>query len=274
MPSNMRANSFIFLLLILSFLSCSEYNKVLKSSDPELKFTKAVEYYKDGRCYQALPLFEELIASVRGTQRAEEAYYYFAKTHYCIEDYYLANYYLKNFVKTFPTSKYAEECTFLAAMCSFDLSPTHSLDQTETRLAIDDFQLFIDRYPYSELKDSCNAMIGELRNKLEKKSFEVAKLYYTTEKYRSAVVALNNALKEYPDSPYREEMLYLIVESNYKFAQGSVEEKKLGRFMDTIDSYYKFVANFPNSSSLKEAELYFTRSQKEVERLKREGYDI
>lgn len=264
----------ILLIMAALFLQCSDYQKTLKSKDPELKFTKAVEYYKDGRCYQALPLFEELIASVRGTQRAEEAYYYFAQTHYCIKDYYLANYYLKSFVKTFPTSQYAEECLFLAAMCSYQLSPKHTLDQTDTKLAVDEFQLFIDRYPNSNLKDSCNKMVGELRGKLELKSFEVAKLYHTTQRYRSAVVALQDALEAYPGSIYKEEIMFLIVESYYKYAEGSVDKKKLSRYKDTTDSYYKFVANFPESSRLREAESYFERSQKEVERLKKEGYDI
>ena len=265
------------LLLVLStfaFSSCSEYNKVLKSSDPAYKFTKAVEYYEDSRCYQALPLFEELIASVRGTQRAEEAYYYFAKTHYCVKDYYIANYYLKNFVKTFPTSQYAEECLFESAMCSYNLSPIYSLDQTDTRIAIDEFQLFIDRYPNSQLRDSCNRMVDQLRQKLERKSFEVAKLYVTTERYRSASSALENALKEYPDTPYREEILYLMVEANYLYAEGSIDEKKIARYMETIDSYYKFVANFPGSKMLKKAETYFIEAEKEIERLKKAGYEL
>lgn len=265
---------FLVVLSISGISSCSEYNKVLKSSDPEYKFTKAVEYYEDGRCYQALPLFEELIASVRGTQRAEQAYYYFAKTHYCVQDYYLANYYLKSFVKTFPTSQYAEECLFESAMCSYKLSPVYSLDQTDTRIAIDEFQLFIDRYPNSQLRDSCNVMVDQLRQKLEKKSFEISKLYVTTERYRSASVALENALKEFPDTPYREEILFLMVEANYLFAEGSIEEKKIGRYMDTIDSYYKFVANFPGSKQLKKAETYFIAAEKEIERLKKAGYEL
>ena len=224
----------ILLVMAALFLQCSDYQKTLKSKDPELKFTKAVEYYKDGRCYQALPLFEELIASVRGTQRAEEAYYYFAQTHYCIKDYYLANYYLKSFVKTFPTSQYAEECLFLAAMCSYQLSPKYTLDQTDTKLAIDDFQLFIDRYPSSNLKDSCNNMIGSLREKLELKSFEVAKLYHTTQRYRSAVVALQDALDQYPGTIHKEEIMFLMVESYFKFAEGKCRQKEI----EQIQGYY------------------------------------
>jgi outer membrane protein assembly factor BamD len=36
----------IFTIVLLS--ACSDYNKVLKSNDIELKYTRAVEYYDEG----------------------------------------------------------------------------------------------------------------------------------------------------------------------------------------------------------------------------------
>jgi len=254
--------------LVATLFSCSEYSKVMKSSDPELKFNKAVEYYNEDDCYRALPLFEELIALVRGTKRAEEVYYYYAQTHYCIGDYYLANYYFKNFVKTYPNSKFSEECLFMAAMCSYGNSPKYSLDQTDTRTAINEFQLFLDRYPSSSLKDSCNNMIYRLREKIEIKDVEIAKLYVKTEKYKSAVIALEDAIQRYPDSQHREEMMYLMVKSNYLLAENSFEDKKLDRFTNTTKSYYNFVASFPESKYVNDAERYFENSLKEIDRIK------
>lgn len=260
---------FLLILLLTAFgYSCSEYGKIMKSSDAELKFTKAVEYYEDEDCFRALPLFEELISLVRGSQRAEEVYYYYANTHFCIGDFYLANYYFKQFVKTYPNSKYSEECLFMAAMCSYSNSPNHSLDQQDTRLAIDEFQLFMERYPSSALRDSCNSMIGRLRAKLEMKSFEIAKLYVKTERYRSASLALQNSLNEYPDSQYREEMMFLMVKSNFLLAENSIEEKKLERYTETTKSYYNFVSAFPQSKMVNEAEKYFKNSLKELDRIK------
>ncbi len=249
------------------FFSCSDYNKVLKSSDIEFKYKRAVEYYEDERCYQALPVFEELIALTRGTQRAEQVYYYHAKSHYCAGDYYMANYYFTNFTKNFSYSPYAEECQFLAALCSYRLSPNFSLDQTDTKLALTELQLFMDRYPASALRDSCNTMITELNSKLELKSFEIAQLYVKTESFKSAVVALRNALRDYPNSVYREEMMFLMVKSSYLYATRSVEEKKMERFNEAIEHYFNFVAYFPNSARLKEAESFYESSRRETERL-------
>ncbi|MFN0031437.1 MAG: outer membrane protein assembly factor BamD [Flavobacteriales bacterium] len=247
--------------------SCSEYNKILKSTDVELKYTKALEYYNDDKCYKALPLLEELIGLSRGTQRAEDIYYYYAKTQYCLEDYYLANYYFKSFSKTFSNSQRAEECLFQAAMCSFQLSPNYTLDQTDTRNAIDEYQLFLDQYPTSALKDSANKMIALLNAKIERKTFETSALYAQTQKHKAAVQALLQFTKDYPDSKYKEEALYLMVKSQYEYAIGSIAKLQLERLRATNESYLTFAAAFPESKWLREAQTYYEKSSNEIENL-------
>jgi hypothetical protein len=50
---------------------------------------------------------------------SEKVNYLHAKSTYGMKDYTLAAYYLANFVRTFPTSQYAEECAFLSAYCQY-----------------------------------------------------------------------------------------------------------------------------------------------------------
>jgi len=257
----------LFIVGILILSGCSEYNKVLKSTDIEYKYTKAVEYYNNKEYHKSLPILEELIGLTRGSSRAEDVYYYYALSHYGVKDYYLANYYFKSFVKTFSNSPRAEDCQFKAARCSYELSPTYSLDQTDTRNSIDEFQLFLDHFPNSNLRDSANKMIAMLNSKLETKAFENARIFEKTGKYKAASQSLKQLLKDYPATVYKEEVLYLIVKSDYLFAEGSVDEKKLDRFRSTIESYITFANSFPESKKLKEAEGYYKSSQREVEKL-------
>ncbi len=261
---------FLFITLLLTallFSKCSDYNKVLKSTDVNYKYTKAKEYYDSSECYKAIPIFEELIGLTRGTQLAEDVYYYFSKSQYCVKDYYLSNYYFKSFTKTFPNSPRAEECQFLAAMCSFELSPNYSLDQTDTRNSIDEFQLFLDKFPDSNLSDSANAMVAFLNSKIEKKNYETATQYAKTQKYKAAVQSLNQFMKDYPDSRYREEAYYLIVQCNYEFAMGSIATRKMERLRATNESYLTFASIFPDSKWLKDAELYYRKSSNQIESL-------
>jgi len=264
----------IYPILFCVLISCSEYNKVLKGSDYNLKYEKAIEYYNNDQCYKSLPLLEELMSYFRMTNKGEDVYYYYAKNQYCMGDFYLAGYYFKRFVKNFPQSSRVEECAFNSAICLMMNSPDYYLDQSESYKAIDEFQLFMSKYPNSFLIDSCNTMVSNLRNRLELKSFEKGKLYFKMEKYRSATIALNTTILEFPDTKYKEELLFLILKSNFLFASNSVNTKKLVRFEKSIKSYYTFVDSFKNSKFAKEAESFYLSSLKELEKLKKPSNGI
>jgi outer membrane protein assembly factor BamD len=249
-----------WLLLILgggpSLTGCSEFNRAMKASGDTAvayKMRVAEKYFAKGDYDRSLPLLEELVALTRGTSRSERANYLHAKTIYGMKDYLLGGYYLENFAKTFPTSEYAEECTFLSAMCYYKNSPEYELDQTDTETAIDQFQLFLAYYPYTELKDSCNALIDGLRAKLERKDFENAKQYFRLRNYESASTALKNFVRKWPNSAYREEALFIVLQSDHDLAMNSVESKKEARVAEGIRSFNNFADAFPESKLLNEA---------------------
>lgn len=272
---NIGPIKFIIYSIFLSIIfSCSEYNKILKGSDYNLKFDKAIEYYNNDQCYKSLPLLEELMSYFRMTSKGEDVYYYYAKNQYCMGDFYLAGYYFKRFVKNFPQSYRVEECAFNSAVCLMMNSPDYYLDQSESYKAIDEFQLFMSKYPNSYLVDSCNKMVADLRGRLEQKSFEKGKLYFKMEKFRSATIALNSTLTEFPDTKYKEEVLYLILKSNYLFALNSIQSKKVERFEESIKSYYTFVDSFKSSKFVDEAESLYLSSMKELEKIKNSSNGI
>ena len=74
-----RFNTFFISFLLLLVMGCSEYNKILKGSDYNLKYEKALEYYNNNQCYKSLPLLDELMSYFRMTDKGEDVYYYYAK---------------------------------------------------------------------------------------------------------------------------------------------------------------------------------------------------
>ncbi len=262
---------FLFLLSALFVTGCSEYQKVLKSTDLNLKLKKANEYYEKENYYKALPLYEELVSIYRGTARAEEVYYKYSYCEYYLLDLYLASYRFENFTKTFPNSKYREECTFMAAYCDYLMSPKTSLEQSATYDAIRKLQLITEQYPNSKYADSSEVLLDELRFKLETKAFENAHLYYKTEYYESAVVAFKNVLKRFPDTEYREEVYFGILQAQYELAINSIESKKKERFDKTIQAYIKFADSFPNSSYMIRAESIYEESKLKLEEIKKKN---
>ena len=260
---------FFLLVILTSFglVSCSEYNKVLKSTDLDYKYDKALEYYNAEKYYKALPLIEELVSVYRGHKRAEKLNYYFAYTDYYLGDLLLASYKFNQFTKTYPTSKYTEECLFMSAYCQYLMSPNFSLDQQSTYKAIGELQVFIDKYPSSTRKDTCNTLIIELEQKLEKKTFEDCMQYLKMEDYRASINSFKNLLKDFPDTKYREETYFLIFKASYLLADNSTTKKKQQRIDDAIKAYVTFVDRYPKSTFVKEAEGYYDNVLKQKEKI-------
>lgn len=257
-------------IMLVSFSSCSKFGKIMKSTDMNMKYDEALKYYNNKKYYQALQIFEELITVFKGTSRAEQTYYYYCKSYYETGEYLTAAFHLDNFTKTFPNSEHAEECQFLNAYCYFLDSPISSLDQTSTLDAIKQFQLFVNKFPKSTRVEECNRLIDQLRLKLETKAFNNAKLYYKTEEHKSAYIAFGNVIKDFPNTIYKEECMYLTVKSAFKYSENSVESKKKDRYKETIEYYYKLVDAFPNSKYLRECEKIFNTSKEEVSKLEQE----
>jgi outer membrane protein assembly factor BamD len=249
------------LVLVVGFSSCSDYQKVLKSKDSEFKYEKAIGLYEEGDYYRALQLFDQLIPVFRGTQKAEMLNYYYAQSYYKQEDYIMASYYFKKFAKEYPRSKFAEECYFLSAYCKFLDSPVYSKDQTNTYEAVRELQGFVDAFPTSERVEECNELIGQLRTKLEKKSFEIASLYLKMSDYQAAVTTFNNLLKEYPDTKFREDAMFGLIEANYRYASKSILSKQEERYQSAIESYDRYIANFPESDRRKQADVMYEKAK-------------
>ncbi len=255
--------------LIIIASSCSNYSKMMKSNDYDLMYEAALDYYDQKDYYHAMNLFEQVVAAYRGTDKVEEIYYYYAYCYYHQEDYIVASYYFKRYAKSFPTNERAEECMFMSAYCYYLDSPRYSLDQTNTFEAIKEMQLFIDLFPFSARIETCNDLIDELRGKLEKKDFEIAKLYLKTGYYRAAIKAFNNVLKEYPDTQNKEEVLFFIVKAYYNYADNSIAEKQQERYQSAIEAYNDFIYLYPESEFGKEANNLNKNAYKQIEKHKK-----
>lgn len=247
-------------------LTFGRYNKLVKNGSLEEKYNAALKYFDKEQYTKALTLFEELMSVYRGTARGEEVHYYYAYCNYNLQDYLVAGYQFRNYARVFPSGKHAEECAYMNAYCFYLNSPEYSLDQIDTKLAIKEFQSFVNRYPGSERIPKCNELIDQLRAKLEKKSYETAMLYYDMSDYKAAVTSFANHNKDFPGNPHEEELNYLTVKSYYLLALNSIESKKQDRFKAAIDSYAKFAETFPKSTYLKDAEMYSKSAEKSLEK--------
>ncbi len=257
-PSTSR----IFIILIITFLiaSCSKYEKLLKSDDFQAKYDFALEYYEDGDYVRAATLIEQILPVYRGTQRAAELSFLLANCYYHRKDYIMSSNGFDIFVREFPNSEYVEEAAYMRAYSNYLLSPRPSLDQTSTRRAIEQFTLFMTRYPESEKAGDAQKLIDEMRAKLLEKSYMSAKLYYDMNDYKASIIALKNSLEDFPETRHREDIMFMILKASFLLADNSVPERQLERFQSTLDEYYVFIEEFPNSQYINEAERFLQSS--------------
>ena len=244
----------IYLLLaVLMLASCGKQQKLLKSTDNEAKYAAAVNYYETNDYYRALQLFQQLINFYQGTEKAEKMQFYYAYCYYHQKDYVLASYYFKRFVDNYPRSVFAEEAMYMNAYCYFLDSPISSLDQTNTYTAIKELQLFINFYPNSDRVEEANKLIDQLRGKLQRKDLDIANLYLKMKLFEAAIYSYKNILKDYPDTEYKEDILFAILKSYYNYATYSISTKQAERYQSALDSYNELVFQFPDTKYLKVA---------------------
>jgi outer membrane protein assembly factor BamD len=258
----MKFRLYIVLIILVLVTSCGAYEKLLKSSDFELKKTKAIEYYNDGQYVKATELFTQILPRYRATEEAEDLNWMNAQAYYGMKDFFMGGTYFKTFNEQFPFGKHAEEGSYMAAMCDYRIAPRSELDQENTKNGIEGFNIFINKFPNSAKVDEARKLVKELEEKLVEKSYLSARLYYDMKEYKASVVALNNSLKAYSSSKYREEMIYLKLNSLFLYAENSQSIKQKERYQTTLDDYYSFMEEFPKSKFSKDVNYIFQKTNK------------
>ncbi|WP_159038400.1 outer membrane protein assembly factor BamD [Brumimicrobium mesophilum] len=243
-------------LLMSVLFSCSDYQKIVKGDNYDEKFLHANRMYEKGTYTKAMTLYEQIYQRYPKTDKGEVSYYRIAKSYFEVEDYYMAGYYFNQFTMRYPFSENAEEALFMTAICSVKNSPKPSLDQEETELALNDLQLFVQRYPESELIDSCNRTMDRLRFKLETKRFEAVELYDRTENSRAAVASSESFLEDYPRSSFIKEAAFIQFRNYHELAMRSVLDKKKERIENAMESYAKYSYLFADESYARRTSRY------------------
>lgn len=246
-------------------VSCSEYQKALKSEDPGFKTKVAEDQFNAGKYKKALRLYEQVAPSYKGKPNAERLFYFYAKSYYNTKQYYLAGYQFESFVASYPRSEKREEASFLGAECFYRLSPVYSLDQTDTEKALTKLQKFIDTYPNSEYLPQANTYVKELSEKLEKKAYEIAKQYNNISDYKASIKAFDNFLLDFPGTSYREKALFYRFDSAYQLAINSVPYKKEERLLNAKASYNTFVKQNADSEFKAQADTMLATIEKELQ---------
>ena len=267
----MKIKTFLyFFIIVLLSVSCSEYNKVLKITDPDLKYSYAKKYFSEKKYDKAAILFTELVPRFKATAKAEESLYLLARSYYEQKDYITSGQYFTTYYNTYPKGEYAELSRYYTGYGYYLDSPQPELDQSMTYKALSELQIFLEYYPNSERRQEVLNIIFSLQEKLSEKALKNTQLYYNLgnyggNNYLSCIITAQNAIKDYPHSKYKEDFYILILKSKYQQAFQSVKEKEQSRLRDVVDEYYIYIGEFPNGKYTKEAEQILSKTIEKVQ---------
>ncbi len=243
--------------------SCkSQFDALLESSDTEAKYRAAFELFEKNRFSKAAQMFESVSLATNGTAQDDTVQFYIGYCNYCFGDYSTAESNLDHFISVFPLSPFTEKAKFLHLDCLYRGTYRYELDQVPTRKAIIAMKGFLIDNPDSEYVQRINEMLDDLNGRLELKAYKSAYLYYHMEDYLASHYALKNVLKENADNRYREEILFYIAMSSYKYAFLSIPEKQRERYLVFVDDYLNMVSEYPDSHYTKELDPYYQKTQK------------
>ena len=270
----MKRTLYILLSLVLALASCDTYNKVYKTNDYDYRYETAKAYYLEGKYLKASELLESMVTMLKGGDKAEESLVLLARCYYESGDYETASQYFKVHYSNYPRGEYSEYTRFYSGKSLFMGVPEPELDQSNTYAAINELQLFMEYYPHSHYNAEAQEMILKMHDVLVMKQYLSAKLYYDLgdlayigNNYQACIVTAQNTLKDYPYTTLREDLSLLILRAKYQMAHKGVESKKLERYRNTIDEYYAFKTEFPDSKHIKEADKYYKEAINFVKRM-------
>lgn len=254
-------------VIVLGLSSCkTQYDILLTGNDLSAKYDGAFEYFNSKKYTKAASLFESLSIATKGTTQDDTVQYYIALSYYNMDDIYTADSNFDAFINMFPNSPFLDDAKFYRIDCLYRQTLRYELDQSPTYAAIAYIAEYMQLNPNTRHKEMCDGMLDDLNERLDKKGLESAKIYYIMEDYKSANYSLKNVLKDNAENRYREEIMYYIAMSSYKYAFNSIQSKQKERYLDFADDYYNFITEYPESKHRRELDSLNEKVQKIIKK--------
>ncbi|RPF80202.1 MAG: outer membrane protein assembly factor BamD [Rhodothermaceae bacterium TMED105] len=249
------------LLLVIMASGCRNTSFIQPGDTLEVAYEKALALYEDEKWDEAAGAFNAVLTLGRGSIVAQDVQFYLAEANYKNKRYLVAASEYERFTLLYPDSPRRETADLNIARCYYELSPRYKLDQTYTVQAIENFNIFLSRYPSSEYREEAIASIDALREKLAQKIYSAADFYRRTQRYEAAVLTYGEVIDQYPETAWAEQSLVEQMESYILYADNSVSDRQRERYQKALDVYDTYLQLFPRGESRTRIEELFDEAE-------------
>ncbi len=160
-----------------------------------------------------------------------------------VEEYEIAIQCYEDFIRLHPVHEEVAYATYRLGLCYYHQRLKAGRDQSETEMAMVQFQILLSRYPESSYAEDTRAKIRDCEERLARHNFLVARFYEKQNNYWAASNRFEKIWRNYPESGHAEESL---------FRQAECYDR-LSRREEAILFYEQFISRFPESAFCKMA---------------------
>lgn len=201
------------LLCIMCCCACSSLPAPKKTVTDADYYEKALEFFKTGNYFEAIPAFEELREKFPLSPYAVQAELRLGESHYRQEQHTEAIHYFENFRRLHPSNPQVPYSLYMTGMCAFQQVLSVDRDQTSAREAVEQFRLLVDLFPQSPYAGRALSKISEAESQIAGHELFVGKFYAKKGIYTGAIERFGTILKDYPYSLPRDEVMFYLAEA-------------------------------------------------------------
>jgi outer membrane protein assembly factor BamD len=140
----------------------------------------------------------------------------------------------REFLTFYPTHARADYAQYKLAMSHFEQMRAPERDQTETREALAEFDVFFERYPNSPLMAEVKEKWRTARDRLSESIFQVGRHYFRTRWYPGAIDRFREVLRDDPGFTNKDAVYYYLAES---LARSDKTAEAIPYFQRLLDEY-------------------------------------
>ncbi|MGP0628143.1 outer membrane protein assembly factor BamD [Nitrospina sp. 32_T5] len=229
------------LILALAATGCAALTPPPKTPEGLLKEAKSI--FKGNNYPEVIRTLNDLLQEFPDSPERVEGLLLLAHSHYLMDEYLEAKFHYERFVELYPAHPRTAQAMYYRALCDYGLMDTALRDQTAAENAIRNFQKVLDEHPESPFASKARQKIQDCKKSLADNQMEIARFYYRTSSFLSAINRFQTIINKYPESPFIDEAYFLLGES-YFFEQNFENARK---------SYAQLVKSYPRSPYVREA---------------------
>ena len=225
----------------------------MRYDTPADAYAKGKELFEAGKYSRAIEYLQGTFDFGRAHEYAADAQIMLARAYSENGDYLLAGNEYQRFIQIYRSDERVPQASFEYAMTFIARSPRYELDQTDTKRAVNELQLVIDRFPPNPRVADAAAEIKSLREKLGHQAFQSARLYERRELFESAAISYEAVFDKYPDTSWADDAIVGAIRNYIAFSQRSILSKQAERYGEAVALFERLQQIFPDSPLIPEA---------------------